>query len=208
DADPRGHAVATAAMRTSESSMTGLVRNRRHMSSTSARAASSSSASSVKVMLLPTPTFETPWKPSAGSDRSMVAPWGSATPGRRLTSMRTSNLMGSSSHIVRPPPYTARCSNGHEAVALEPRRGRRRVEGRGQRKIRTHAPADQLPPRRRPRQNRVEAVTHPLERGDGQLRLGTGLAPPCDQRREDGAGTEQVLDRRSQRARRTSPPLS
>src|SRR5262249_27661472 len=76
------------------SSMTGLVRKRAPMSSTSDRADASSPASMVKRNALPTVTPDTPSNPRAGSDRSIVAPWGSATPGRSWVSTSTENCMG------------------------------------------------------------------------------------------------------------------
>src|SRR5205823_10601684 len=64
------------------------------------RADDSSGASTVKRNALPTCTSWTPSKPSAGSARSMVAPCGSAMPGRRRTSTSTGNLTRSLSHAV------------------------------------------------------------------------------------------------------------
>src|SRR5579875_2084851 len=71
-------------------SITGLVRNRRHRSSTVARAAVSWSASTTSRMALPIRTWLTWPNPSVGSDRSMVVPAGSAIPGSKLTSIRAS----------------------------------------------------------------------------------------------------------------------
>src|SRR5204862_7230457 len=70
DADA-GHEGVTA---TAKSSMTGLVRNRLHSSSTRPRAVPSSSASTVKRRALPTRTPSMPSNPRVGSDRSIVDP--------------------------------------------------------------------------------------------------------------------------------------
>src|SRR6185369_8726128 len=73
--------------------MTGLASSRWHISSTCARAASSESASSSSRMVLAIETARTFEYPRAGRARSTVAPWGSSTPGRWVTSMRAENLM-------------------------------------------------------------------------------------------------------------------
>src|SRR5687767_14984512 len=100
DSDAGRHQTAAptgaATMSITASSITGLVRNRVHMSSTSARALPSSGDSTTKRMLLPTRTSLTPAKPNAGNERSMVAPCGSAMPVRRRTSTCTANNMPAS----------------------------------------------------------------------------------------------------------------
>src|SRR5262245_17629746 len=67
-------------------SITGLARMRSHISSTWARAAASLAASITSRIDLPIRTSDTFVYPSAGSARSTVAPWGSSTPGRWVTS--------------------------------------------------------------------------------------------------------------------------
>src|SRR5689334_13809335 len=118
-------------MRTSTSSMTGLARKRAHRSSTSARAADSDAASILKQMHLPTRTPLTPSKPRVGSDRSIVAPCGSATPSRSCTSTTTENA-------VMPSLY------GHKGVVPEHGDGRGHVDLGGHRDIVAEAPAQQL----------------------------------------------------------------
>ena len=77
---------------TAASSITGLVRKRAHMSSTSARADASSAASSVEADGLADPhALRRRRSRGAGSDRSMVCPCGSAMPARRRTSTSTAN---------------------------------------------------------------------------------------------------------------------
>src|SRR5439155_1456464 len=95
-ANTRGHGPTATLV----ASITGLARSRCESASASWRADDSSGASTVKRNALPTCTSWTPSKPSAGSARSMVAPWGSAMPGRRRTSTSTGNLTRSLSHAV------------------------------------------------------------------------------------------------------------
>ena len=84
---------------TVESSITGLASRRRQRSSTSARAEPSSSASTTKRNALPARTPEMPLNPNAGRARSMVAPCGSAMPGRK----RHLDEHGKSRHPVGRP---------------------------------------------------------------------------------------------------------
>src|SRR5690606_22694609 len=76
-------AASTAEIVAVESSITGLDRKRWHRSSTRAAAVAWSAASTRNRIDLPTDTPLTPSKPRAGRARSIVAPCGSAMPGRR-----------------------------------------------------------------------------------------------------------------------------
>src|SRR5438105_6767175 len=102
DDDADVHYVAPPSMVMSAASITGFVRKRWQRSSTRDRAVSTSGASTVKRMALPTRTPSTPSNPRAGRARSMVAPWGSAMPGRNVTSTSTGNWAMLTS--PRPPP--------------------------------------------------------------------------------------------------------
>src|SRR4029078_6882002 len=94
DADAGRHPTpAPSRSVTVVSSITGLARKRWHRSSTADRAVASSGASMVNLIALPTRTSRTPSKPRAGSERSMVAPCGSATPARNVTSTSTENCI-------------------------------------------------------------------------------------------------------------------
>ena len=101
DADARCHSERPRA-RGVLCSITGLASRRSASSVAVVRAAPSSAASTSKLKERPARTWATPAKPSAGSARSIVAPSGSAMPGRNCTSTRAWNLMAShrTSHPV------------------------------------------------------------------------------------------------------------
>jgi hypothetical protein len=92
DDNRSGHRAST---RTVESSMTGFASKRVAKSVATAVASSAELASTAKTNERPARTLETVEMPSAGRARSIVAPSGSAIPGRKLTSTVAVNLMAS-----------------------------------------------------------------------------------------------------------------
>ena len=126
----------------SASSITGLMRNRWHTSSACARALASSGASSSKRIALPTRTPRMPSKPRAGSDRSIVAPCGSAMPGRRRVSTSTEKSMRRAYWRVGLGPLRPRRASranarpGDALVGLDVALARRRDDLGGQRRRR------------------------------------------------------------------------
>ena len=193
-------------MATTESSITGLVRNRWHMSSTNDRAAASSSASTVNRMLLPTVTPDTPSKPSAGSDRSMVDPCGSAIPGRSRTSTATSKVMG------RSFPHGV-CALGQQPGASG-RSHRASRPGIDRRSARTPRGSGRRWPRPRRRAAAAVADACPSHRRRGSrgpvaCRTRAGVAPGCpvranQNRDESGVSTSSQTTRRRLGRRRRS----